>query len=111
MKVTYQAPRLSATFEGANQKELFKQLAGFQEVFDQSKCGKCGCDDIKFVVRTVSDNDYYELRCTSGPCRAKLEFGVNKVGDTLFPKRKSKEGEWLPDQGWTKWNAATSKNE
>lgn len=111
MKVTYRTSKLSATFEGENQKELFKQLAGFQEVFDQCKCGKCGNESIKFVVRTVQDNEYYELRCDSSQCRAKLTMGVNKKGGSLFPKRKDKEGNWLPDQGWTRWNPQTSKDE
>ncbi len=111
MKVTYQASKLSATFEGENQKEVFKQLAGFQEVFDQCKCAKCGCEDVKFVVRNVQENEYFELRCTNNQCRAKLSMGVSKKGGGLFPKRKDKEGNWLPDSGWTRWNSQTNKDE
>ena len=34
-----------------------------------------------------------------------------KKGGRLFPKRKDKEGNWLPDGGWVKWNPDTKKEE
>jgi hypothetical protein len=34
-----------------------------------------------------------------------------KKGGRLFPKRKDKEGNWLPDGGWVKWNPDTQKEE
>ena len=44
-------------------------------------------------------------------CGAKLAFGVMKKGGRLFPKRKDKENNWLPNGGWVKWNPDTQKEE
>lgn len=111
MKVNYTTNngRVSVEVEADTQKEIFKQLALFQEVFDESKCGKCKSENLRFVVRTVEDNDYYELRCLD--CGAKLAFGVNKTGGTLFPKRKDDEGNYKGVRGWVKWNHDTKREE
>ena len=105
MKVTYSSGKLPVEFDCDSQKELFAQLSAYQEVFGESVCGKCGSDNLRFVVRENDGNEYYELRCLD--CGAKLAFGVNKKGGTLFPRRKDAEGNWLPDRGWTKWNPKT----
>tara|TARA_Y100001938_G_scaffold145561_1_gene222497 strand:+ start:2524 stop:2853 length:330 start_codon:yes stop_codon:yes gene_type:complete len=109
MKVKYQSGKISVEFDCDTQKELFAQLASFQEVFCETKCGKCGSENLKFVVRQVDGNEYHEIRCLD--CGAKLQFGVNKKGGALFPKRKDGDGNWLPDKGWTKWNPKTKKAE
>ena len=109
MKVTYQEGRLSVELECDSQKELFTQLASFQEVFSENKCGKCGSENLRFVVRENDGNEYYELRCLD--CGAKLAFGVMKKGGGLFPRRKDSDGNWLPDRGWTKWNPKTKSVE
>tara|TARA_R100000005_G_C4990625_1_gene198080 strand:- start:243 stop:572 length:330 start_codon:yes stop_codon:yes gene_type:complete len=109
MKVTYQEGKLSVQLECDSQKELFTQLAQFQEVFSENKCGKCGSENLRFVVRENDGNEYYELRCLD--CGAKLAFGVMKKGGGLFPRRKDSEGNWLPDRGWTKWNPKTKSVE
>ena len=110
MKVNYTSAngRVSVELEGDGQKDIFAQIARFQEVFEESKCGKCGSENLKFVVRTVDDNEYYELRCAD--CGAKLAFGVHKKGGGLFPKRKDGDS-WLPNGGWVKWNSKTGQNE
>ena len=109
-KLTYTTAngRVSAEFEADTQREFFAQIARFQEVFEESKCGKCGSENLKFVVRTVDDNEYFELRCLD--CGAKLAFGSMKKGGGLFPKRKDGDN-WLPNNGWTKWNPKTNTNE
>lgn len=111
MKVTYttHSGRMSAELEADSQRDLFEAINRFQEVFEEDTCGKCKGHDIRYVVRTVDDNQYYELRCQS--CGAKLAFGANKKGGGLFPKRKDSDGSWLPDNGWTKWNAKAGKAE
>lgn len=102
MKVKFKpSAKLEFELEGAGQKELFKELATVQEIFSEEKCGACKKDNIKFVVRNVEDNDYYEMRCLS--CGAALSFGQHKKGGTLFPKRKDENGNWLEDGGWHKW--------
>lgn len=102
MKVTYTAnDKLSFELEGSGQKEIFKELALIQEIFSEEKCGLCQSSNIKFVVRSVEGNDYYELRCVD--CGAVLGFGQHKKGGTLFPKRKDDDGNWLPNKGWHKY--------
>ena len=79
MKVNYQTKngRLSVQLEGDSQKEIFEQISRFQEVFEETACGKCGSENIRFVVRNVDDNLYYELRCAD--CGARLSFGSHKM--------------------------------
>jgi hypothetical protein len=93
--------RLEFTVEGSGQKEVFKELATIQEIFGEEKCGMCNKNSLKFVVRNVEGNDFYELRCSD--CGAILSFGQHKKGGTLFPKRKDDAGEYLQNKGWHKW--------
>lgn len=102
MKVKYKPnSKLEFELEGSGQKEIFKELATVQEIFSEEKCGLCKKDHIKFVVRNVDGNDYYEMRCLS--CGAALAFGQHKKGGTLFPKRKDENNNWLDNNGWHKW--------
>jgi|TARA_B100000085_G_scaffold109270_1_gene99757 DNA-directed RNA polymerase subunit RPC12/RpoP len=96
--------KLEFELEGAGQKEIFKELAMVQEIFSEKKCGVCGSENIKFVVRVVDDNEYYELRCMD--CGAVLSYGQHKKGGTLFPKRKDADGKYLPNNGWYKWTGS-----
>jgi ribosomal protein L40E len=111
MKLTYTTKngRLKVELEGDSQKDLFEAISKFQEVFDETSCGKCASENLRFVVRNVEDNLYYELRCLD--CGARLSFGVHKKGGGLFPKRKDNDGKWLPDGGWLKWNPKTEQSE
>lgn len=108
LKYTTNNGRISVELEADTQRELFAQIAKFQEVFEETNCGKCGDDNLKFVVRTVDDNEYFELRCSK--CGAKLAFGSMKKGGGLFPKRKDGDS-WLADNGWLKWNSKTQAME
>lgn len=106
MKLKYKvSDRLEFEVDGTGQKEVFKELATIQEIFGEEKCGVCGKDSIRFVVRNIDDNDYYELRCSD--CGSVLAFGQHKKGGTLFPKRKDDDGKYLPNKGWYKWNKET----
>lgn len=99
--------KLTIELDGSTQKDIFEKLAGVQQVFGEPKCGKCGGTDLRFQVREVDGNKYYEMVCMNPKCYAKLGYGQNKVGDTLFPKRftqeKGKDRVYLEDQGWVKW--------
>jgi hypothetical protein len=109
MKVFYKAnDRLSFELEADGQKEVFKELAIIQEIFAEEQCGVCGNHNIKFVVRNVESNDYYELRCTDSKCGATLSFGQHKKGGTLFPKRKDDDNNYIPNKGWHKYTGKTS---
>lgn len=103
MKVKYKVNNnLEFELEGSGQKEVFKELATIQEIFGEHCCGLCQKSNLKFVVRNVEGNDYYELRCND--CGGTLSFGQHKKGGTLFPKRKDDENNWLPNKGWYKWS-------
>jgi hypothetical protein len=107
MKVKYKVgDRLEFELEGAGQKELFKELASIQEIFGEESCGLCGSKNLRFVVRNVEGNDYFELRCND--CGAILAFGQHKKGGTLFPRRKDDNNNWLPNRGWHKWTGKDS---
>lgn len=110
MKVTYTKGSLSVEIDGDKQKDVFSELAKFQEVFENNVCGKCKETNIRFVVRTVGANDFYELHCQG--CKARMAFGQhqNKEG-TLFPRRKDSDGGWLPNGGWMKYNPDTKREE
>ena len=102
MKALYNVNgKLQFEVEGSGQKELFKELATIQEIFGEEKCSACNKTNIRFVVRNVESNDYYELRCND--CGSVLSFGQYKKGATLFPKRKDDDGNYLPNKGWYKW--------
>jgi len=102
MKLRYKVgDRLEFELDGAGQKEVFKELAAIQEIFGEESCGLCKSKNLKFIVRNVEGNDYFEIRC--GDCGAILSFGQHKKGGTLFPKRKDDEGNYLPNRGWHKW--------
>ena len=111
MKVTYTGTngRLKVELEAESQVDLFQQLGEFQENFDETDCGKCQSENLRFVVRNVDENLYYDLKCLD--CGSRLSFGTMKKGGRLFPRRKNKDGEWLPDRGWVKWNPDTKKEE
>lgn len=109
MKLFYKVnQKLSFELEASGQKDIFKSLSSLQEIFGEESCGLCNKSDIRFCVRNVDDNDYYELRCIS--CNAILPFGQHKKGDTLFPKRKDDNNNWLPNRGWYKWNKDNTKS-
>jgi hypothetical protein len=102
--------RITVTLEGKTQTDLFEQLAQFQEVFENTVCERNGkrSDNVRFVVREDDEaNKYYELVCQDSDkelWHAKLAFGQHKKGGTLYPKRKDKDGTWLKNGGWVKFN-------
>jgi len=117
MELTYTTRdgRMTATFSGT-QSEIWEQIAHFQEVFETGPATKGGesDDNVRFVVREVDDNKYYELRYAGSNPKlfgTKKAFGQHKKGGGLFPKNKDADGNWLPDNGWTKWNPETKKEE
>ncbi|MBD3318844.1 hypothetical protein GF342_02955 [Candidatus Woesearchaeota archaeon] len=105
MKLNYttQNQRLQVQIDANAVKDAFKQLAEFQEVFDEQQCGACESKNIYFRVRTVDGNDFFEMACKD--CYAKLAFGQHKTGGGLFPKRKKQDGTFdRENKGWYKWN-------
>lgn len=96
--------RMVVKVEAEDQKTIFKQIAAVQEVFEaETDCGLCKSQDIRFRVRSVDDNEYFELTCTN--CNARFEFGQHRKGGSLFPKRRDESGKYLPNRGWSKYEA------
>ena len=121
VKYTSANGRLEINISADGSKGIFDKIAEFQEVFESDTCGKCGGTDIKYVVREVDGDKYYELRCNNKACNAKLAYGQSKDQLTIYPKRTEQEkdakgkpiGEkkWLNDGGWLRWNKATQTAE
>lgn len=107
--------------EGEEYAEVFKGISFAQEIFEHNKCGKCGCQKLRYKVRKDDEeNEYYEIHCTNFDCRARLPFGqMKKPKGQLYPKvrwdslsageqEKRKEEEsyahshagFLPHNGW-----------
>ena len=87
-------------------RSAVKSMAELQEFFGQTECGKCHAKQLLAFHRQDKDgNDYYSLSCAA--CGAKLDFGQHRTGGTLFVRRKDREGNWLPDNGWLVWQRKT----
>jgi hypothetical protein len=119
MKLTYTpSKQLSFDIEGSNVKEFWAALSTLSETFGEEKCGQCGKADLRYVVRNVEGNNFYELACKG--CGHKLSFGQSKDQKTVYPRRKyhkqhpdvkakkAKEGDWLPFKGWEKFSFTES---
>ncbi len=104
MIARYRTKNGQITFElnGQDAKDVFRQLASVQEVFDvEHKCGMCNSQDIRFLARKVDKFDFYELECRE--CRARFAFGQSLDKVSLFPKRKDEDGKWLQNGGWSRY--------
>ena len=104
MKVTHTSAdgRLAVEVDGSDIKVIFDELAGAQEVFGVSTCGACDSKNVHFQVRQVQGNTYRAVRCAD--CGCELNFGTRKADGQIYPRRKDKDGNWLENNGWTKWN-------
>lgn len=123
MQVSKTYGKTTITADGSTQLEVFTNIASMEEVFCESKCGKCNSEEINFRVRNVTEGKkeyvYPEMVCKK--CYAKLTFGQSE-GGKLFPVRFEREdGEYKkgPDgkniqkgsHGWVKYNKETGKEE
>jgi hypothetical protein len=67
MEAQYKSPngRVIIKVEADTAKGIFHEIALVQEVFDAEPCcGLCKNRELRYQVRTVNDNAYYELKCT-----------------------------------------------
>ena len=108
--------KLTFVAEANTQKELFEKVAEIDkwaEIFSVESCGVCKNRNIKFQLRITEPAKegknkgksfkFYELVCTSPKCHAKMCFGQIQDGISLFPKKKDANGEYLPNNGWAKY--------
>lgn len=103
MRVTYTTidGRIQFTFEAQGVKGVFAGLAQVQEVFEHNTCGQCGSDRTVLDLREHEGNSYYKKTCIE--CGAQLDFGQHRQGDTLFVKRRDKDGNEVGKNGWYHW--------
>lgn len=102
MKVTFTAPKCTVEVDAPDAKACFEELAGGLEIFTQTRCGACDSEHVIPVVRENQGVHFYEMKCLQ--CSAALAFGQRKSDGHLFPRRKTSDGVWLDNGGWTKWN-------
>lgn len=113
MQVSYTTAdgRMTAVFEGKDHQSIWEQIADFQEVFEDRniKIGDKEVDtkDIVFRVRRVDGNDFYEKVYVGTDYNLrgyKMAYQQAKERKgTMYPVRKDKEGGWIENNGWTKW--------
>jgi len=123
MKLVYTTKdgRMSVEFEGANDKDLFRQLSHFQEVFEDTPSANVNGKtvsggDVVYRVRKAKYTDekgkekeaeYFEKLVVSGPLTwYKKSFGVlDDASDNLFPKRPEDSDSIVKgNNGWHKYN-------
>lgn len=89
--------RITVKISGNDCKDLFEQIAKFDEIFcNNLKCKNCGISETRLNVRVVDENKYYERVCNG--CGNTFSFGQHKKGGSLFPKYDKGKG------GWSKWS-------
>jgi hypothetical protein len=88
--------RITVKITGNDTKDLFEQIAKFDEIFcNNLTCKNCNKGETRLNVRNVESNNYYERVCNG--CGFTFSFGQHKKGGTLFPKYDKGKG------GWSKW--------
>lgn len=101
MKFRYQTKtKIWVEFDAATCKEAVTHLSDIQNVFEEHKCGACGGTDLRFRHSVNKGFNFYELHCLNSNCRARLNFGQRQEDQELFPRRKDKDGAFLPNNGW-----------
>lgn len=104
MKIVSKSERFNIEVEGSDVKDCFDELANAVEVFGgNSVCGACESHNTTPSVREKDGNVYREIKCLD--CQSALGLGQTKVGNKLYPRRKGKDGSYLPHNGWVKWQA------
>ncbi len=124
MKLVYAINRVtSVEVDCATVKDVIKELTQLRDSVEYELCGQCGGETVLRHRTNQEKDDFYEHVCTNPKCRAVLELGNNKDTPTLYKKRmvtgkkgtalKSEEGkaEYLPKNGWGKYNPETKKKE
>ncbi len=106
MNVQYRTAngRMMFTIEARDSSNAFEAVAEIQEVFEEPRCGRCGCDQIRFDVREFNGNTHYKIICMQ--CRGQLDVSQRK-DKKIFIKRKDKDGRIYPMHGWYVWDEQT----
>jgi hypothetical protein len=107
-KVRMQVNKVWIEVDSMCVKDAIQGISEYAEFFGEPCCGVCQGVDLLPSHRTAKARDgsgrsydFYELVCRS--CKAKLSFGQHLEGGTLFPRRKDRDENELPANGWQQW--------
>lgn len=88
--------------DAATAMDAVKLISPYYELLGQRECGVCGSPNVGLNHRVSGGYDFYGVKCFS--CGARLDFGQQRDGGGLFPKRKLPSGEYDKEhQGWYRW--------
>jgi hypothetical protein len=109
MKLSTKIGNYSVEVEGATTEELFDKMAEMSDLLSSGDvCGVSDSTNIIMRKRVSGEYTFYEWFCKESGCS--LALGRTKAGG-FYPRRKDKEGNWLPNRGWTKWEGSHNKVE
>jgi hypothetical protein len=110
MQVTYKTAdgRLTFTFDATNDKEVFARIGSIQELYEDGTVEIDGEEvpetDVRYRCRTVGKFSFPEKFYKGNNAALRGYYKAYSEGENgLYPKRKDKDGNWLPNGGWTKW--------
>lgn len=109
MKVTYKLPKVEVEVEGETTRDCFDKISSAVEIMSNSRCGACDSENVVPVVRENGGNHFREFSCLDCGCR--LAFGQRRQDGEMYPRRKDKDGNWLNNRGWVKWQARESNDD
>ena len=90
--------------EGSTVAEVFEALARLENVFNGHEvCGLCKSNRTAYqIVQDTQGHKYHSVLCMA--CGGEFKFGMRKAPPgCLFPQYKDADGNWKPNNGWTKW--------
>ena len=109
MKLTSRVGGYTVEVEGNDAEDLFRKTAEMQELLSYGdKCGKTGNPDVIMRVRQSGTYEFFEYVCPESGTT--LSLGRTKAGG-FFPKKKGKDGSWLPNNGWLTYKERKEINE
>lgn len=123
MKLIYEVNNsTSIEVECATVQEAIKNLTALRDSVGYENCGQCGNDTFLRHRTNADGDDFYEHVCSNLKCRAVLQLGTNKEGQTLYKKRMKtdkkgkaiKDGDkavYLDKSGWGRYNPETKEVE
>jgi len=113
MQVQLHCGRTTVVGEGQSHVDVFRQLVDLQDLFGNSRCGKCGSDNTYYRIRKTEKDrkkfEYFEMSCRD--CYAKLPYHMHdddKKGSMYIQKRvpdeKKEPNTEYYEGGWEKYN-------
>lgn len=121
---TIRTPHGDFSVQAEEPIELWEGVSVINELFSETRCGLCGCTDLRITTRKNKDEEkFHEMVCcglidvqengktVKKRCGAYLFIGQNRKGGGLFPVRQLLEngkpqrdgGKFGRHNGWTRF--------